>query len=42
MVMRWSGVPAELGLVLNAQQDQQLQQYVELLLRWNKVYNLRV
>ena len=40
MVMRWSGVPAELGLVLNAQQDQQLQQYVELLLRWNKVYNL--
>ena len=40
MAISWSGVPAELGLVLNTQQDQQLQQYVELLLRWNKVYNL--
>ncbi|SKA93135.1 16S rRNA m(7)G-527 methyltransferase [Thiothrix eikelboomii] len=40
MAISWSGVPAELGLVLNTQQDQQLQQYIELLLRWNKVYNL--
>lgn len=36
----WPGVPAELGLELNTQQDQQLQQYLELLQRWNKVYNL--
>lgn len=40
MAVIWSGVPAELGLVITAQQDQQLQQYVELLLRWNQVYNL--
>lgn len=40
MAMSWSGVPLELGLTPNARQDQQLQQYVELLLRWNKVYNL--
>ena len=40
MTVVWSGVPAELGLTLNTQQDQQLQQYLELLQRWNKVYNL--
>lgn len=40
MIVVWPGVPAELGLVLNSGQDQQLQQYLELLQRWNKVYNL--
>ncbi len=40
MTVVWSGVPAELGLRLNSEQDQQLQQYLELLQRWNKVYNL--
>ena len=40
MVVVWPGVPAELGLRLNSEQDQQLQQYLELLQRWNKVYNL--
>lgn len=40
MGVLWSGVPAELGLVLSAQQDQQLQTYLGLLQRWNKVYNL--
>ena len=40
MTVVWPGVPAELGLVLNSGQDQQLQQYLELLQRWNKVYNL--
>ena len=40
MTVIWPGVPAELGLRLNPQQDQQLQQYLELLQRWNKVYNL--
>lgn len=40
MGVLWPGVPAELGLVLSAQQDQQLQTYLDLLQRWNKVYNL--
>jgi 16S rRNA (guanine527-N7)-methyltransferase len=40
MTVVWPGVPAELGLRLNSEQDQQLQQYLELLQRWNKVYNL--
>lgn len=40
MAVVWLGIPAELGLTINTQQDQQLQQYVELLLRWNKVHNL--
>lgn len=40
MAVVWSGVPSELGLAISAQQDQQLQHYVELLQRWNKVYNL--
>ncbi|TXH66529.1 MAG: 16S rRNA (guanine(527)-N(7))-methyltransferase RsmG, partial [Thiothrix sp.] len=40
MAVRWPGVPADLGLALSDQQDQQLQQYLELLQRWNKVYNL--
>lgn len=40
MTVVWPGVPAELGLTLTPEQDQQLQQYLELLQRWNKVYNL--
>ncbi|TXH68200.1 MAG: 16S rRNA (guanine(527)-N(7))-methyltransferase RsmG [Thiothrix sp.] len=40
MTMQWPGVPAELGLDLSTGQDQQLQLYLELLQRWNKVYNL--
>ncbi len=40
MGVLWPGVPAELGLVLSPQQDQQLQTYLDLLQRWNKVYNL--
>lgn len=40
MKVVWPGVPAELSLTLTPEQDQQLQQYLELLQRWNKVYNL--
>lgn len=40
MAVRWPGVPADLCLALSDQQDQQLQQYLALLQRWNKVYNL--
>jgi 16S rRNA (guanine527-N7)-methyltransferase len=40
MAVRWPGVPADLGLALSDQQDLQLQRYLELLQRWNKVYNL--
>ena len=38
--MEWAGVPVDLGLTVTAQQDLQLQQYLALLQRWNKVYNL--
>ncbi|WP_298610261.1 16S rRNA (guanine(527)-N(7))-methyltransferase RsmG [uncultured Thiothrix sp.] len=40
MSVLWLGVPAELGLDLSAQQEQQLRTYLDLLQRWNKVYNL--
>lgn len=40
MSVLWPGVPAELGLDLSAQQEQQLRTYLDLLQRWNKVYNL--
>lgn len=40
MAAVWAGIPAALGLEISAQQNQQLQQYLALLQRWNKVYNL--
>lgn len=40
MALVWQGVPEGLGLLVSDKQDQQLQQYLALLQRWNKAYNL--